>query len=59
MEKVFSFVISAGLIALGAVIVVWAKSQPDAIFAWTAIGLVPIATGLISLVLAVNVAKVV
>jgi cadmium resistance protein CadD (predicted permease) len=50
MDKVFSFLISAGLIAFGILVVVFAaKTASGSSLVWTLMGLMPVVVGLISL----------
>ena len=53
MDKVFSFLISAGLIAFGILVVVFAaKRASSSSLVWTLMGLMPVVVGLISLICA-------
>jgi hypothetical protein len=50
MDKVLSFLISAGLIAFGILVVVFAaKTASGSSLVWTLMGLMPVVVGLISL----------
>jgi hypothetical protein len=50
MDRLFSFLISAGIIAFGvSIVAVAAKSGSDSLFFWTLVGLIPVVVGSISL----------
>ena len=50
MDRLFSFLISAGIIAFGvSIVAVAAKAASDSLFFWTLVGLIPVVVGSISL----------
>ena len=51
MKKAFSFLISAGLIALGTAIVAGPKLEFDSLSAWTLMGLLTAGIGVLSFAL--------
>jgi hypothetical protein len=58
MEKIFAFLISVGLMALGVWIVAGTKWESDPLLAWGLLGTLPAAIGSMSLYLAIRDVKI-